>query len=160
MLNCIIIFFVRIIETMLNTFRTILIVKNNKKSAVIVAFFEISIWLFAIKKIVSDEFNFYTAISYATGFALGTFIAMKITDTFSRDKRTIHIVFDRSNKTIKRYLKNNGFTFNCIDTLDENNLKKQMLILSMSNNDIRKIKEEKGVNWDGVDFIIGSTKKV
>ena len=57
--NCLLIFFIRVVETTLNTFRTIFIIRNNKKLAIIIAFFEITVWLTAIRKIISNDFGFY-----------------------------------------------------------------------------------------------------
>lgn len=70
-LGPIIIMFMRIGDVSLGTFRTILVVQGRKYTAGIIGFFEVLIWVFAIRFIFQHLDNYYNMFGYALGFALG-----------------------------------------------------------------------------------------
>lgn len=146
--NCLVIFFIRVVETMLNTFRTIFIIRNNKKLAVIIAFFEITVWLTAIRKIISDDFGVYQSISYALGFALGTYIGMLITDNLSSGNLRYEFISNEITDNLLNYLDNNDCDFMVTEIIENNKSKKALITVFFKNKKIKKkvTKELKSLN--------------
>lgn len=146
--NCLLIFFIRVVETTLNTFRTIFIIRNNKKLAIIIAFFEITVWLTAIRKIISNDFGFYQSVSYALGFALGTYVGMLITDNLSSTNLRCEIVSKKLNNDLLNCLNNNYCDFMVTDIIEKNENKKSLITVFFKNKKIRKkvIMELKSMN--------------
>lgn len=146
--NCLVIFFIRVVETMLNTFRTIFIIRNNKKLAVIIAFFEITVWLTAIRKIISDDFGVYQSISYALGFALGTYIGMLITDNLSSSNLRYEFISNEITDNLLNCLNNNDCDFMVTEIIENNKSKKALITVFLKNKKIKKkvTKELKSLN--------------
>ena len=72
---CLKIFIVRIVDVSLGTICTILTVRNKRKLAALLGFIEIFIWFVIVKEALNtDSTSIFIAISYAGGFATGTYI--------------------------------------------------------------------------------------
>ena len=73
------IFFARIIDVSLGTFRTILTVKGKICFPTIIAFFEVIIWFYVAKEaLLVDTNNVLIPISYSLGYATGNLIGSLI----------------------------------------------------------------------------------
>lgn len=70
-LGAVLIMCMRICDVTIGTFRTILVVQSKKYHAAIAGFFEVLIWIFAMKYIVQHMDHTINLIGYAVGFALG-----------------------------------------------------------------------------------------
>ncbi len=68
----------RICDVSIGTIRTILIVQGKKYQAGIAGFFEVLIWVFAIRLIFQHLDNYANLLGYATGFALGNILGITI----------------------------------------------------------------------------------
>lgn len=68
----------RICDVSLDTIRVILVVQGKKYYAGIVGFFEVLIWVFAIRFIFQHLDNIPNLFGYATGFGLGNIIGIMI----------------------------------------------------------------------------------
>ena len=72
---CLKIFFVRIIDVSMGTFRTIVTVKGKRLVATSIGFVEAFIWFLVVKEaLTTDIDSIFIALSYSAGFASGTFI--------------------------------------------------------------------------------------
>ena len=72
---CLEIVFARICDVSLGTVRTIMTVRGKNLIATILAFLEITIWFIMVKDALTSEYNSYLIVlSYATGYAAGTYI--------------------------------------------------------------------------------------
>ncbi len=77
------IFLAKIIDVSLSTLGLIFISKGYKKLSSLLSFIEICIYLFAISKILENLTNIYYYLSYAGGYALGTYIGIWIEEKLS-----------------------------------------------------------------------------
>jgi uncharacterized protein YebE (UPF0316 family) len=68
----------RICDVSIGTVRTILVVQGRKYLAGVTGFFEVLIWVFAIRFIMQHLDNVANLFGYATGFALGNIIGISI----------------------------------------------------------------------------------
>lgn len=68
----------RVFDVTLGTIRAILVVQSKKYSAGLVGFFEVLIWIFAMRYIVQHMDSTLNLFGYATGFVLGTILGITI----------------------------------------------------------------------------------
>ncbi len=76
--GALIIMCMRVADVTLGTFRTILVVQGKKYYAAIAGFFEVLIWIFAMRYIVQHMDNTINLIGYAIGFALGNILGITL----------------------------------------------------------------------------------
>jgi len=77
-LGALLIMSMRICDVTLDTIRLILVVQGRKYLAGLVGFFEVLIWIFAIRYIMQHMGVLLNLFGYATGFALGNIIGITI----------------------------------------------------------------------------------
>lgn len=73
-----IIMLMRICDVTIGTFRTILIVQGRKLLAGTAGFFEVLIWVFAIRFVFQHLDNFANFFGYALGFGLGNVLGITL----------------------------------------------------------------------------------
>ena len=102
------IFFARVADVSLGTFRTIVIFRGHKFLASFIGFFEIIIWLVAAAQVLTNIDQWYLALAYAGGFAVGNFIGMSIESHFAIGDELIRCIsFNRD--VLAEKLRNEGF---------------------------------------------------
>ena len=78
LVGAIFIMLMRICDVIIGTFRTIMVIQSKKYHAAIAGFFEVLIWLSAMRYIVQHLDNLYNFLGYATGFALGNILGITL----------------------------------------------------------------------------------
>lgn len=68
----------RIVDVTLGTFRTLMVVQAKKYLAAAIGFFEVLIWIFAMRYIVQHMDNTINLLFYALGFALGNLLGIAL----------------------------------------------------------------------------------
>lgn len=111
----ILIMLARIFDVSLGTVRIILISKGYRNVAPLVGFFEILIWIVAVSQIMQhlDQWLYY--LSYAFGYAIGTFIGMKIENKLSLGQVVVRVITHHDATTLIDSLKANNFNFTTVD---------------------------------------------
>ena len=109
------IFIARILDVSLGTIRVIFISRGFKYLAPLISFFEILIWLFAIKQIMQNLNDFLCYIAYAGGFASGTFIGMYIENKLSLGNVLIRIVTKKEADELVEFLKSADYGVTSFD---------------------------------------------
>lgn len=66
----------RICDVSLGTLRSIFVIQSRKYIAAFTGFFEVLIWIFAMRYIVQHMDHEINLIGYAAGFAIGTFLGV------------------------------------------------------------------------------------
>lgn len=98
------IFFARILDVSMRTMRVIFVSRGIKKIAPILGFFEVLIWLIAIQNIMKNLDNVFYYLTYAAGFAAGTYIGMKIEEKLSIGKVIIRIITRKNTNDLVKEL--------------------------------------------------------
>ena len=86
------IFLSRILDVSIGTMRLIFISKGFKYYAPILGFFEVLIWLLAVKKIMVEVANPLTYIAYGLGFSTGTYLGMLIEEKVMTSKSLVRVI--------------------------------------------------------------------
>jgi len=90
------IFLARVIDVTLGTMRIVFVSKELKYLSPIVGFFEVLIWLFAIRAIMQNLNNFACYLAYGAGFAMGTYIGLHIEKRLAIGKSLLRIITQKN----------------------------------------------------------------
>lgn len=142
-LLCIKIFIARIIDVSLSTFVTVLTVKEKRLTATLLGFIDVIIWFLVVKEALNTpESSIWIALSYAGGYAAGTFIGTTLSRVLINGKISVQVVLDylASNKIDK--IRDAGYAVSQIECTGKDNKKKLMLFIELDKknlNDLKKI---------------------
>lgn len=106
------IFIARMSDVTLGTLRNIFISRGFKKIVPIVGFFEVLIWLIAMKQVMSRADNFVCYFAWAGGFAMGTYVGMRIEERLALGMQVIRIITSEISEKLINALRdaNHGIT--------------------------------------------------
>ncbi len=89
----VLIFFARIVDVSLDTIRIIFISRSLRHLAPIVGFFEVCIWLLAVRQVLmGDHINIPCMVGYAAGFAVGNYAGIYLESILSIGKVIIRVI--------------------------------------------------------------------
>ena len=91
-LVALLIFLARVADVSLATFRTIVIFRGHKLLAAFIGFFEIIIWLVAAAQVLNNLDQWYLALAYASGFAVGNYAGITIESRFAIGNELIRCI--------------------------------------------------------------------
>lgn len=159
-LLCVLIFFVRIIDTSLATIRTIFIIRNKIFISTFIAFFEILVWFLIVKEAMNTSNNsIFIAISYSLGFAMGIFLGILITDKAITTVVSVNIVINKNRKEVLKSLIENNFAFSISKIKGRDLIKnKDMLFIVTTNKKLNKLKKLI-IDLDETAFIVVGDNK-
>ena len=144
---CMKVFLCRIVDVSLSTVRVIVVVKGKSKLASMIAIAEALIWFLIIREALlfeADSFWAYLAIglSYASGFATGTFVGGKVADKFIKGNVRVQVVTSGRDDELLEAIKNAGYAVTIIDiNTSLFGKKKYMIMAEMKSNQTSEFKE-------------------
>ncbi|RJR26197.1 MAG: DUF2179 domain-containing protein [Candidatus Latescibacterota bacterium] len=109
------IFLARIGDQSIGTIRIIFIGRGNKVIAPFLGFFEVLIWLLAIRQIMTNLTNGFYYVAYAGGFAAGTFVGMYIEEKLAMGVMLIRIVTSQGDEALIERLKAEDYGVTSVD---------------------------------------------
>lgn len=134
---CIEVFFARMIDVSIGSVRTILLVKGKNIISMILAFIEILIWFMVAKQtLTSDETNLAIILSYAGGYAVGTYVGGLINKYFVRGNLMAFIVTKLDKQFIIEKLKEAGYGVSTLSIEDG----KLILMVEFKKKYLKKLK--------------------
>ena len=86
------IFFARIMDVSIGTLRVIFVAKGYRVYAPILGFFEVIIWLLAIRQIMNHIDNPMCYLAYGLGFGVGNYIGIRLDERLSLGTVLVRIV--------------------------------------------------------------------
>lgn len=156
---CIRIFLVRIMDVSLGTIRTVMTVRGKNVIAALIGFIEVTIWFLVVKDALNSASNsLWIAVSYAGGFATGTFIGGFISKTFIKSKLGVQIVIQEKNKKLVDILRESGYAVSVVSAQGFEGNNKLMLFLEIENNHLIEV-EEIVKRYDERAFIVVNETK-
>lgn len=139
---CIQIFFVRILDVSLGTIRSILTIKGKKIQASLVGFFEVLVWFLIVKEALNTDVNsIWIAISYAGGFAAGTFIGGFISDIVITGNLGVQVITSRKDEDVIRIIREHGYGVSVIEVNNHDKKNgKYMLFIEINKKKLENLK--------------------
>lgn len=147
-LLCLKIFFARLIDVSLGTFRTIMTVKGRDIIASLIGLVEITVWFLVVKEALNTDSNSYFIVaSYALGFSIGTYIGGRISKYFIKTNLEVQVVLSNKDKSIIEKIRNEGYG---VTALEVNGVEKDKYMLYIQIN---------GKSFDNLKHIVKKLDK-
>jgi uncharacterized protein YebE (UPF0316 family) len=105
----------RIGDVSLGTMRIISIGKGYKSVAPLLGFFEVLIWLLAIRQIMQNLTNIFYYIVYSGGFAAGTFVGMYIEEKLAIGILSVRIITKKDASELIGFLRSENYGITSVD---------------------------------------------
>lgn len=136
-ITCIKIFFARLVDVCLGTFRTVNVVKGNRFAASVIAFFEVYIWYLVAKEALNpDIVSWLIPVSYSGGFAAGTYLGTLLSARLISGHLTLNVISTKITLENVNIIKDKGFGVSILNTLDG----KTMLLLEIDKKYLKELK--------------------
>ena len=103
------IFLARVVDVTIGTIRIIFLNRGSRYLAPVLGFFEVLIWLVAIRQVLANLSNLFCYIGYAAGFAMGNFIGMLIDDKLAIGRLILRIIVQKDSEKLLNSLHRKGF---------------------------------------------------
>lgn len=107
----VLIFLARIVDVSLGTLRIIFLSKGYKKLAPVFGFFEILVWLLAIREVMVNLQNPLCFFAYAAGFAFGNYVGITIEEKLSIGHVLFRVIFKDDSNGFLQFMKKHNFGF-------------------------------------------------
>jgi len=135
------IFLARIVDVSIGTLRVIFISKGFKYIAPFLGFFEVIIWLLAIRQIMIHLDNVFCYLAYGAGFGMGTFIGMYLEEKASIGKVIIRIITKTDATELLKNLKESNFHITNIDAKNSSDENVKIIFMVVPRQETKKIIE-------------------
>lgn len=99
----------RTVDVSLAVFRTILVVRGKRLLAATIGFFEVSIFVLALGRVMTNFDDPLNVLFYALGFATGNFVGSTIEEKVALGYVTVQIVAKSNGKSLGEHLRSHGF---------------------------------------------------
>lgn len=140
-LMCIKIFFARLIDVSLGTFRTINTVKGRDLIAALIGLIEITVWFLVVKEALNTDNNSYFIVAaYALGFSVGTYIGGKISKLFIKSNLEVQVILSSKDDNVVNKIRENGYGVTAIEVKGTKDTK-YMLYIQIRDNTLENLKK-------------------
>lgn len=109
------IFIARVADVSIGTIRVILVMQGKKGLAPILGFFESIIWLLAIGQIFQHIDNPISYISYASGYAFGTYVGIILEEKMAIGRVVVRVITALPGNDLIEYLEKKNHRYSNID---------------------------------------------
>ena len=109
------IFLARVADVSIGTIRVILVMQGKKGLAPLLGFFESLIWLLAIGQIFQHIDNPISYISYATGYAFGTYVGIILEEKMAIGRVVVRVITALPANELIQYLERKNHRYSNID---------------------------------------------
>lgn len=109
------IFLARVADVSIGTIRVILVMQGKKGLAPLLGFFESIIWLLAIGQIFQHIENPISYISYATGYAFGTYVGIILEEKMAIGRVVVRVITALPANDLIEYLEKKSHRYSNID---------------------------------------------
>ena len=141
LLGYLFIFFARVIDVSLSTFRTLMVVQGRRVPAAIIGFFEVSIYITALGKVVNSLDNPLNLLFYGLGFACGNYVGITIEGKIALGNLAAQIILKTSdNKELIEILRGNKFGVTVIEGQGLEGTK-EILNVAINRKDLNNLKK-------------------
>ena len=130
----------RIADVSIGTLRIIFVSKGLRLWAPILGFFEVTIWLLAISKVMENLTNPINYIAYAIGFSLGNYIGMYIESRLAIGMVVVRIITKRDSHILVAALRALRYSVTVVEG-EGNNGAVNIIFTVIKRSDITRVRE-------------------
>jgi uncharacterized protein YebE (UPF0316 family) len=102
-------------DVTLGTLRHIFISKGFRKIVPVLGFFEVLIWIVVVAQVMKNLNNVACYIGYASGFAMGTYLGLKIEGKLALGLQVVRIITNQNCDDLLVALKNGNHGITVVD---------------------------------------------
>ena len=113
------IFLGRITDVTIGTLRIIYVARGLRFLSALAGFFEVLIWLLAIRQIMANLDHWPNYFTYAAGFAVGNYIGISIENRIAIGSILIRIITRKDATDLEEHLRDRGYALTSVDALGE-----------------------------------------
>jgi uncharacterized protein YebE (UPF0316 family) len=103
------IFLARLLDVSAGTLRIVFIARGSRFLAPLFGFFEVLIWLIAVRQVLIGDPPFTVYIGYAAGFTMGNLTGIYIESRLAIGRQVVRIITRRDKTTLPTVLRERGF---------------------------------------------------
>jgi uncharacterized protein YebE (UPF0316 family) len=107
---CLFVFFARITDVSMATFRTILIVRGARFRAALIGFFEVIVWVLAASQVLGRLDRWYLLLSYACGFSTGNIVGVWLESKLAIGVEMVRVISRSSSYRLPERLREQGWS--------------------------------------------------
>ncbi|MBP9855112.1 MAG: DUF2179 domain-containing protein [Candidatus Omnitrophica bacterium] len=104
-----IIFFARVADVSIGTFRIVLFSKNKKFLVTFLGFVEVMIWLLAVRQVIINLANPICYLAFAGGFAVGNYVGLVLEEKIAMGYAVIRIISRKKADDLFQYFISHGY---------------------------------------------------
>jgi len=132
------IFCAKLIELSLYTFRMLMLTKGKRVPAAIIGFFEISIWITALSRVMSSFDDIGNVLAYAGGFATGNFLGSYLEEKIAVGILSAEVILDEKSGYLVDIIRDAGFGVTVVEGkgMDSNKL---LLHIVLKRKELKKL---------------------
>ena len=134
----------RVLDVSIGTLRIIFVSKGLRLWAPILGFFEVSIWLIAISKVMENLTNPINYIAYALGFSLGNYIGMFIESRLALGMVVIRMITKKDSHDLVSALRSLRYSVTVADAEGNNGIV-SVVFTVIKRSDIEKVRSLIGI---------------
>ncbi|MEJ2211254.1 MAG: DUF2179 domain-containing protein [Anaerolineae bacterium] len=107
--NALLIFGLRLTDVSMGTVRTIMLMRGMRKTAALIGFVEVSIWVVAISRVIGNLDSVWSVLGYGGGFAAGTLLGMWIEDKLALGHVYVHVISRDKGQELAHTIREAGY---------------------------------------------------
>lgn len=136
-----VIFFSRVLDVSLATFRTLMVVQGRRVQAAMIGFFEVGIYITALGSVVKDLDDPFKLFAYCLGFATGNYVGITIENKIALGNLSAQIMLKTAeNHDLVEALRETGFGVTIIQGEGING-PKEVLNIALNRKDLNNLKK-------------------
>lgn len=136
LLLCLEVFFARILDVSIGSVRTVYLIKQKNFIACFLAFIELLIWFYVARETITmRNISFLVVVSYALGYAVGTYMGGLVNKYLIKGNLTI-LIFTKKTVNLGQCLKRSGYGASTI-VKDKS---KEFILVEIDKKNLKKLK--------------------
>ena len=104
-----IVFLAHVTDVSLGTLRIIFTSRGRRNIAPVLGFVEVFIWIVVVSQVVKNVHSLPAYLGYAAGFAVGTYVGMKIEERLALGTLVIRIILSQGGEDLAQRLRSAGY---------------------------------------------------
>lgn len=159
-LGYLLIFVARIVDVSMATVRTLMVVQGRKVQAAIIGFFETTIYVIALGKVVSGLSNPGNLLAYALGFACGNYVGISIEEKIALGNLSAQVIISGGNKEqLLEELRDKGFGVTVLKGYGKEGTR-DIFNITLNRKDLEKLRQILNQYDEDAFITVSSTKPI
>lgn len=151
LLGCLLIMLARVVDVSLGTLRTLLLVRGKRLQAAVAGFFEVIVYILALKQVFQTLDQPISILAYALGFALGNYCGSLLEERLIQGYLTVQAITLHNPEELAATLRSEGFGVTVISGMGKEGTR-QLLNIVLPRNKLGKL-YSLVEGWDSHAFV-------